>query len=299
LQLRSAEAGQRADRPEVEVVGHELEALRIDVMQGDAEKALPGIDARLARIRGWWRSETGGSVAEAQGRTVLGRVLASGLDIAWTANFGLERWQAGLDLLDEQESVQRALGENELDLARTRFNQCGPLLRLGHLDQAQRALEGCLDIFRGAGAVADEAKCLGALADLWDERGDIGEAIALQRRALAVSNTLPNPGDRAISHGNLETYLAKAGRATEAARQHCAGLAYAIYMGRRGQAQFHNLRIRARHALAVDRRYTLPRLPILLADEEFAVLRQFLDDHQVDRTALQAELDRLVDQAHE
>jgi len=30
-----------------------------------------------------------------------------------------------------------------------------------------------------------------------------------------------------------------------------------------------------------------------------AALRQFLDSHQVDRAALQAELDRLVEQAHE
>jgi len=36
-----------------------------------------------------------------------------------------------------------------------------------------------------------------------------------------------------------------------------------------------------------------------LAREEFAALGQFLDSHKVDLTTLQAELDRLVEQAHE
>ena len=37
----------------------------------------------------------------------------------------------------------------------------------------------------------------------------------------------------------------------------------------------------------------------ILAREEFAALRQFLDSHNVDRAALQAEFDRLVEQAYQ
>ncbi len=51
--------------------------------------------------------------------------------------------------------------------------------------------------------------------------------------------------------------------------------------------------------MANGQRYTFPRLEDVLAQPEFATLRQFLDSRDVDRSALQAEIDRLVDQAHQ
>ena len=63
----------------------EVEALRIDVMQGEAETALPEVESRLDRVRDWWqRSQAGESVAEAPDRTYLGRALVGGLDITNT-----------------------------------------------------------------------------------------------------------------------------------------------------------------------------------------------------------------------
>ena len=300
LHLRSAEARRRAGDPQVVVIARELEALRIDVMRGDAEAALPEIESRLNRVQDWWQQgEAGESVAEAPDRTILGRYLVSGLDIARQANLTLKRWQACLDLLEAQESAKRALGENEVELAVTSFNRYAPLLRLGRLDEAQRVLEGCLGVFRSAGAVNHEASCLSALADFWNERNEIGEAIALARQALAVRNTLPDPWERAISHDNLGNYLARDSKEAEAARHHVAALVYAICIGSRDLAGFRNLRIRARRALANGERYTLPPLEAILAQEEFAALGQFLDSHNVDPAALQAQLNRLVDEAHE
>ncbi len=299
LSLRSAEDYRRAGS-QVMAVGGELEALRIDVMRGEAETALPEIESRLDRVRDWWqRSQAGESVAEAPNRTSLGRVLVSGLDVAKWVNQSLERWQESLDLLEEIESTDRALGENQVQLAETRFNQYGPLLRLGQLDEAQLVLEDCLGVFRSARSVNHEARCLLALASMWEARNEIGEAIALERQALAVCNTLPDPSDRAISHGNLSLYLKKDGKETDAARHHAAALVYAICIGRRDLGRFGGLRINARNAMAKGERYTLPRLETILAQEEFAALRQFLDSHNVDRAALQAELDRLVEEAHE
>ncbi len=302
LRLRSAEAHQRAGDPEVNMVGCELEALRIDVWRGEAETTLPAIEARLERVRDWWqRTLSGEAVAEAPDRTVLGRTLVSGLDIAKDANRSLERWQACLDLLKEIESVEGAQGENEVELAGTRFNQYGALLRLGRVDAAQRIVESCLTVFRSAGVVADEARCLSALAQIWDERGEIFEAIALERQALAVSNTLPDPSDRAISHDSLSTYHDKAGQPTESTPHRLAAGVYWLVTGQRDYLTtwLSNVGICARRALAAGERYTLPRLDALLAREDFATLRQFLDSHQVDRAALQAELDRLVEEAHE
>jgi hypothetical protein len=78
---RSAEAERKAGRPEVNVVGSELEALRVAVMQGEAEEALPQIEERLGRVRGWWqRSLAGEEVPEAPDRESLAWALRSGLE---------------------------------------------------------------------------------------------------------------------------------------------------------------------------------------------------------------------------
>jgi len=243
LNLRSAEARRRAGDPEVNVIGRELEALRIDVMRGEAETALTEIESRLNRVRDWWqRSQAGESVAEAPDRTFLGRVLVGALDIAVHAERNLERWQSCLDLLEEQESAKRALGENEVELAATRFNEYGPLLTLGRLDEAQRVLEGCLGVFRAAGDVGQEARCLSALADLWARRNEIGEAIALERQALAVRNTLPNPSDRSTGHANLAVYLFESGHLDEAGSHLLASAIYSLLIGATGQLT-HALRL--------------------------------------------------------
>ncbi len=149
--MESAEARRKAGDPEVNVVGRELEALRIDVMQGRAEAVLPEIESRLDRVRQWWQqTRAGQSVPAAPDAVFLGRALIGGLDIAHWANLALERWQACLDLLGEIEEIKKQLGESPHERARTRFNQYGPLIRLGRLDDAQQVLEQCLAIFRDA-----------------------------------------------------------------------------------------------------------------------------------------------------
>jgi tetratricopeptide (TPR) repeat protein len=299
LNLRSAEIERRAGRPEANILGRELEALRIDVMRGEAEQTLPAVESRLDRVRQWWqRHQAGTSVAEAPDRTVLGRLLVSGLEIAGQANLRLGHWKACLGLLKETESVKQALSENDVELAMTRFSQYGPLLRLGRPDEAQGVLESCLPVYRSAGMAAQEAHCLAALASVWYARNDLTQAIALERQTLEVRSTLPNPSDRALSHDNLSTSFAEAGRHAEAAAHRLAAGVYDLIMQADLTTWLYNLGIDARQALAEGQRYTLPRLEEVIAQPEFTALRQFLDRRGIDRTALQAEIDRLVDQAH-
>ena len=47
----------------------------------------------------------------------------------------------------------------------------------------------------------------------------MSRAIELERQALAICERLPNPADRAISHGNLSNYLHQVGQIEEGARQ--------------------------------------------------------------------------------
>lgn len=110
--LASAEAARRADSPRVNMVMSELEALRVLVMQGQAEQALPDIEAKLSEVRGYWAlHQEGKPVPEAPNAEELARTLVGGLDIAGEANLALERWQVCLDVLDEIEKVERARRE--------------------------------------------------------------------------------------------------------------------------------------------------------------------------------------------
>jgi hypothetical protein len=52
-QLEAATAQRNGGRPEIDILGSELQALRIDVMQGKAEAALQEVEAHLAWVQGW------------------------------------------------------------------------------------------------------------------------------------------------------------------------------------------------------------------------------------------------------
>jgi tetratricopeptide (TPR) repeat protein len=157
-------------------------------------------------------------------------------------------------------------------------------------------LEGCLDVFHGVGDVTYEAKALSALADVWDELGDRGQAIALARRALAVCERLPDPGDRAISHNNLASYLHADGATDEARGHQLASIAYRIVTGIDPRNSLRNLALRIRQSATRGETFTFPPLPALLATPAFAPLRDFLAQREVPVDDLQARIDQLVEQ---
>ncbi|HEX9944388.1 MAG TPA: CHAT domain-containing protein [Thermoanaerobaculia bacterium] len=297
--LRSAGAKVRAGSLRVDILASELEALRVDVMQGGAERALPEVESRLQEVRTWWqRHRAGEPVPEDPDPVYLARVLIGGLDIAREANLALERWEDCLGVLTESEETKRALGEGEHELAITRFNRYGPLLRLGRLDEAQRVLEGCLAVFRGVGDLPMEARALGALADLWDKREDREQAAGLGRQALAVCNRLSDLTDRSISHGNLANYLDRLEAAEDAVRHRLAAIVYDLVMGH-GQflaTDLRNLAISMRRAAASGGRYELPRLAELLARPEFEPLQRTLTEWDVALDELQAQVDQCVEE---
>src|SRR5262249_27021343 len=122
--------------------------------------------------------------------------------------------------------VLRALGESRHELARTRFNQYGPLIQLGQPDAAKRVVEDCLTVFRDVDDVLMQAMALSALATIWDAQGDTTQAIALERQSLAVYNRLLRPDDRANAHHNLSNYLVTANQPDAAARHLLASFVY-------------------------------------------------------------------------
>jgi hypothetical protein len=151
----------------------ELEALRIDVWEGHAAEALPGIEEKLAELRSAWdRRQQGAPVPERSDGEDLPSLLLGGLDLARDANLVLKRWQIALNLAEEIEHMRRAIGMGEHEIAKARFNRCVPLVYLGKLNEAQAILERCLEVFRRADDMVSEAMTFAVLAEVRHALGD-------------------------------------------------------------------------------------------------------------------------------
>ncbi|MCP4699751.1 MAG: CHAT domain-containing protein [Gammaproteobacteria bacterium] len=297
--LRAAEAHRRAGSAEVHIIGSELEAYRIDIMQDKAQQALLAVRERLDKLRAWHQQRQQGQNPDAAPNgELLERALVSALDIAKDACLSLENWQGCLEALTEIEAIMKARGEGEHEQARMRYNRYGPLLRLGRAEEAQAVLEGCLRVYQKAGDLTNQAKTLYALAHVWNERGNLSRAIELQRQALAVCERLDDPRERAISHSNLSIYLHQAGQTEEGARHRLAGMVYFVATGNQqglGNA-LRNLAIDTKEATQADGNYPLPRLEALLDQPEFSVLRDFLERFGAGAGEVQQEIDGLTAQ---
>lgn len=300
--LESAEAERRAGRPLVNVLASELEAFRIDIVQDRASEVLPEVEQRIAQVEIWWqRTRKGGeSVPEAPDPEFLGRVLISALDIARQAHFAQKDWNAALPRIDRILEVKRELHRPAQDIAATRMNRANVLCELQRSGEAQAELQACLEIF--AGDPTRSQAVLGSLASLFDDRGDVPQAVELGRRALAMCEQLPNPGDRAISHNNLANYLAKTGTPSaraESASHRLADLVYVVVavMVESLQTSLRNYANAFRRAKAAGTTFTPPRLAALLLQPAFRPLEQWLDQRGVNREELQAALDQVLEGA--
>ena len=289
-----------AGNPLVNVLGSELEACRIDIMQGRASEVLPEVEQRIAKVESWWRRKAGETVPEAPDVEYLGRVLIGALDIAMTAHVAQQDWNAALARIDRILEIKRELHRPVYDIANTRMNRANVLTRLRRYSEAQAELEACLEIF--AGDPTRTAKVLNSLGDLFDDQGDALQAVELGRRALAMRQQLPDPVDRVSSHHNLAIYLAKIGTPsalTESACHQLAALAYRVVTGLGADTSIRNYAIDFRRAKAAGTAFTPPRLAGLLAQPAFRPLAQWLDQRGVNREELQSTLDQYLEVARE
>src|ERR1035438_10506275 len=82
------------------------------------------------------------------------------------AALGLERWQEALALNSEIAKAKEARGATALEVARTRFNDQAPLLRLRRHDEARELLLECRRLYEEASYAEGLGQVLTALADL-------------------------------------------------------------------------------------------------------------------------------------
>lgn len=301
--LESAEAEKQAGTPQVHVIGSELEALRIDILQGQVETALPEVEARLAQVAVWWqRHRSGQPVPEAPNAEMLARAYIGALDIATDADFARQDWASALRRIDVALEVNRALQRPAEDIARDRMNRAVVLGRLDRFGEARAELEACLSLLQND--PARSARVLGSLANLFDGQGDVAQAITQQRRALALREQLPDPLDLAISHENLANYLDRHGAPAalaESPRHRLAALIYRLIAGLGQSLQFsrHNYAVHFRRARAAGTELTVPRVAELIVDPAFHPLDQWLRQRQVDVDELQTAVDQLLEQVRQ
>jgi hypothetical protein len=133
------------------------------------------------------------------------------LHTGYTSALGPERWEDALDLSREVEEVTKARGATDLEVARTRFNDCGPLLRLGRYLEASQLLLECRQRFEEASYTRGLGAVLSALADLEDKLGHRAESVRHEQASLRFKYHVGEPRHCAISHFNLANYLMDGG----------------------------------------------------------------------------------------
>jgi len=131
-----------------------------------------------------------------------------------TGNFAaqrLEQWETSLELNAAIVKYASARGADAADIARTRFNDYGPLLSLRRFQDARTLLEYCRAAFEQAHAIRELGAVLSALADLEDKEGNHAAAVRYEKLAFRYRYQAARPEDIAISHNNLSNYLESAG----------------------------------------------------------------------------------------
>jgi tetratricopeptide (TPR) repeat protein len=142
------------------------------------------------------------------------------LDAGHSSALALGRWQQCLDLNAEILASKRQRGAGVHELTRTRFNDAGPLIRLGRLAEAGELLRACQQVFEDHRDTSMLARVLSTRADLENALGHRDVAVDFARTAIRLRYARPEPRDIAIGHHNLAYYLRVAGGDPAAQRAH-------------------------------------------------------------------------------
>ena len=116
-------------------------------------------------------------------------------------------WAQCLDLNAEITASKRRRGAGVYEIARTRFNDAGPLIELGRLAEAGRVLAECQQVYEDYADTTMLARVISARAGLEAALGHWQAAADFARAALRLSYARPELQDIAISHNNLANYL--------------------------------------------------------------------------------------------
>ena len=153
------------------------------------------------------------------------------LDTGREAALRGEHYGEALALNAEIVQYRKQRGASALELARTRYNDSGALLRLARYKDARQLLLDCRAVFEAERDIEYLGKVWSALADLADKTGDQADAVRFEEIALAYKYQAGRPESCAVSHNNLANSLQRSGKDTETVLAHrLAAVAMALQM---------------------------------------------------------------------
>jgi tetratricopeptide (TPR) repeat protein len=199
------EYGRRAgEGPWTRLADH---AMRLQILgfMGDQRQVLDEVSAAMAQMDRL-SNEAGASEA-----VVPWNVRETMLDIGRASAVALGMWQQCLDFNRAILDSKQARGAGSHEIARTSFNNAGPLVRLGRFAEAQRLLLECQQEFEDHNDLSMLARTLSARADLEAEHSRYRAATELEQTALRFKYSRPDPSTIAVSHSNLASYLFASG----------------------------------------------------------------------------------------
>ncbi len=129
------------------------------------------------------------------------------LDTGRDAAFQLERWADALNLSAAFAASLHERNAPAVSIAMSRFNDYGPLLRLGRADEALALVQDCLQNFQDVHDTLMIGRTLAALGTIESERGHGEAAVRFARDALRYEYLAEDVTGIAASYHNHGTYL--------------------------------------------------------------------------------------------
>jgi tetratricopeptide (TPR) repeat protein len=200
--------------------------LRMLADMGKAEQVLP--EVRRLRKRVDTLAETSAQPENIDPWRVREALLGVGRDCAMQ----LGRWTEALELNAAVIHSRQGRGAPAAEIASTRFNTHGPLIRLGRLEEALDVLRECRKAFESAHNVHMLGKVLGALADVEDRRGHHQIAADLAFDALRYAYLAGHADSIQVDHHNVGIFCRLAGQLNQALAHHLAAALIGAVTGR-------------------------------------------------------------------
>jgi tetratricopeptide (TPR) repeat protein len=142
-----------------------------------------------------------------------------------SAALRLERWEEALSFNAQVVASTEARGASSLEVTRARYNDYRSLIELDRRGEAYALLLKCREVYESESYLPGLGQVFNALATLESNVGHADRAIRHGQSALRYFYSVGEPGDCAISHLNLATFLLGFGDSpTESLAHRLAGM---------------------------------------------------------------------------
>lgn len=306
-QNESLRAHKKAGSSQVEIIGRELEIVRISFIQGEIDQFMPIVTAKLNQLQIWWQQHIQEhAVKQIPNMNILGDVFVAALNIATHIACAKEDFQTAAQHLETSLEIKRVLQCSAYDIGVTKINHARVLIELGEFLKPKRELEDCLSLFH-----ADPAKISmirNYLASLFARNRDFLHASNLARQDLAICNNLADIQRRAAAHSNLAGYLERRGEGDNTAEFSYHQLAGFLYLHcanyqENSKILLYNYAVDFRQSNTAQRELFIPTILHLLEQPDFHALKSWLtgwlkqEDMGMER--LQAQVDEILAQVRQ